>query len=286
MAMGSRVHQIFHVVMTASLALEVLRVGKAGPRAPEVSRLKMTTISHRKTFRATRALPVPETPRVLRTPIETGVHLDVVPSGSSRALTILPTSEIPRTGEGNLVPRTTRLVFPESFPASLNFLIFRVGQPLTVSRPPRNTRPHAAPRRRKASVIRSSSQGLSSTVSGVPKGSPEGPRSLPSPCKGRVPKGYLPLTDFPSTLELVPSDSLVQGVGEIVRRCNLVRLFSDWPRHSRVCAPIWNAFQQGPALFGPGQLTPPFPASIGAPGFPENPAYYYQLAGFGKKKKK
>lgn len=200
MAMGSRVHQIFHAVMTASLSLEVLRVVKAGPRAPEVSRPTMTTISDRKTFRATRALPGSETPRVLRTPIEIGVHLDVVPSWSSRALTILPTSEIPRTGEGSLVPQTTRLVFPESFPASLNFLTFRAGQPLTVSRPPRNARPHAAPRRRKASVIRSSLQGRSSMVSGVPKGSPEGPRNLPSPCKGRVPKGYLPLTDFPLTL--------------------------------------------------------------------------------------
>lgn len=282
--MGPRVHPISHAVMTAFPTLGVLRVVKAGPHALEISRLTMTAISDRKTFRTTRALPVPEIPRVLQAPTATGVHLDVVPSRSSRTLTILPTSKVSQTGEGSSVPQTSRLVFPESFPASQNFLTFRAGQPLTISRAPRNARHHAAPRRRKASVIRSGSRGLSSLVSGVPRGSPEDPRNLPSPCKGRVPKGYLPLTDFHLTLELVPADSLVQGVGEVVRRCNLVRLFSDWPRHSRVCAPVWNAFQQGPHIFGPGQL--PFPVSVGTPSFTRNPDYFYQLAAFGKKKKK
>ncbi|KAL1428610.1 hypothetical protein MTO96_002969 [Rhipicephalus appendiculatus] len=82
--------------------------------------------------------------------------------------------------------------------------------------------------------------------------------------------------------ELASVESLAQGVGEVVRRCNYVRSFVDWPRHSRVCAPIWNAFRDPLGL----TTTPPQPLIL-PPSFYENPATeYYQLVAYGKKKRK
>ncbi|XP_075541028.1 carbonic anhydrase-like isoform X3 [Dermacentor variabilis] len=80
--------------------------------------------------------------------------------------------------------------------------------------------------------------------------------------------------------DLASVDSLAQGVGEVVRRCNYVRSFADWPRHSRACAPVWNAFGD------PLGLTASQPLVLAQP-FYDNPATgYYQLVAYGKKKKK
>lgn len=82
--------------------------------------------------------------------------------------------------------------------------------------------------------------------------------------------------------ELASLESLAQGVGEVVRRCNYVRSFVDWPRHSRVCAPVWNAFQDPLGL----TRSTPQPLIL-APSFYQAPfPEYYQLLAFGRKKKK
>lgn len=74
-------------------------------------------------------------------------------------------------------------------------------------------------------------------------------------------------------------ESLIQHVGEVVRRCNYVRAFVDWPRHSRVCSPVWNAFQD------PLGLSPQPPLVLN-PSFIGNPsADYFRLAAYGRKKK-
>ncbi|KAL3244240.1 hypothetical protein MRX96_018865 [Rhipicephalus microplus] len=131
------------------------------------------------------------------------------------------------------------------------------------------------------------------------RGRPDKSSQFLSHNRFRVTKGFLEVPSRPRVLEgcpvprsspvargcqteLASVESLVQGVGEVVRRCNYVRSFIDWPRHSRVCAPIWNAFQDPPHL-----TTPPIQPPILPPSLYENPATgYFQLIAFGNKKRK
>ncbi|XP_070389444.1 proteoglycan 4-like [Dermacentor albipictus] len=112
------------------------------------------------------------------------------------------------------------------------------------------------------------------------KGTLEVPWSLRFLSRCRVPRSSPVARCSQRAPELASVDSLAQGVGEVVRRCNYVRSFVDWPRHSRACAPVWNAFGD------PLGLTASQPLVLAQP-FYDNPAAgYYQLVGYGKKKKK
>ncbi|XP_070390482.1 soluble scavenger receptor cysteine-rich domain-containing protein SSC5D-like [Dermacentor albipictus] len=112
------------------------------------------------------------------------------------------------------------------------------------------------------------------------KGTMEVPWSLRFPSRCRAPRSSPVARCSQRAPDLASVDSLAQGVGEVVRRCNYVRSFADWPRHSRACAPVWNAFVD------PLGLTASQPLVL-APPFYDNPAAgYYQLVGYGKKKKK